>query len=61
MLTVYNCIVHAHDPRLVALAAVICLLASFAGISLLHHVCSFKGHMRAVWLCISATSTGFGI
>jgi diguanylate cyclase (GGDEF)-like protein/PAS domain S-box-containing protein len=61
MLTVYNCIVHAHDLRLVGLAAVICLLASFTGVSLLHHVRDSRGQMRNLWLCVSATSTGFGI
>jgi diguanylate cyclase len=61
MLTVYNCIVHAHDLRLVGLAAVICLLASFTAINLLHHVRDSKGQLRMVWLCVSATSTGFGI
>jgi diguanylate cyclase (GGDEF)-like protein/PAS domain S-box-containing protein len=61
MLTVYNCIVHAHDLRLVGLAAVICLLASFTAISLLHHVRGSQGHMRMLWLAVSATSTGFGI
>ena len=61
MLTVYNCIVHAHDLRLVGLAAVICLFASFTAVSLLHHVRSSQGHMRTVWLAVSATSTGFGI
>jgi diguanylate cyclase len=59
--TVYNCLVHEHDLRLVALAAVICALASFTGISLLHHVRRSSGHMRLVWLGVSATSTGFGI
>ena len=38
MLTVYDCIANAHDLRLVGLAAVICALASFTAISLLHHV-----------------------
>lgn len=38
MLTVYNCIAHAHDLRLVGLAALICLLASFTAINLLHHM-----------------------
>jgi diguanylate cyclase len=61
MLTVYNCVVHAHDLRLVGLAAVICLLASFTAINLLNHVRSSTGHMRVVWLCVSATATGFGI
>ena len=61
MLTVYDCIVNAHDLRLVGLAAVICALASFTAISLLHHVRRSAGHMRLVWLFVSATSTGFGI
>ena len=61
MLTVYNCIAHAHDLRLVGLAAVICTLASFTAINLLHHVRRSQGQMHLVWLCVSATSTGFGI
>jgi diguanylate cyclase (GGDEF)-like protein/PAS domain S-box-containing protein len=61
MLTVYDCIANAHDLRLVGLAAVICALASFTAISLLHHVHGSAGHMRAIWLAVSATSTGFGI
>src|SRR5579862_4944369 len=61
MLTVYDCIVTAHDLRLVGLAAIICALASFTAISLLHHVCRSSGPMRAMWLAVSAMSTGFGI
>ena len=61
MLTVYDCIMTAHDLRLVGLAAVICALASFTAISLLHHVRSSTGQMRLIWLAVSATSTGFGI
>src|SRR5437879_495801 len=61
MLTIYNCIVNAHDLRLVGLAAVICTLASFAALSLLHHVLRSAGHLRLTWLAVSATSTGFGI
>jgi diguanylate cyclase (GGDEF)-like protein/PAS domain S-box-containing protein len=61
MLTVYNCIMTAHDLRLVALAAVICALASFTAISLLHHVRRSTGNLRLIWLAVSATSTGFGI
>ncbi len=61
MLTVYDCIVTAHDLRFVGLAAVICALASFTAISLLHHVRRSAGRMRFVWLVVSAMSTGFGI
>ncbi len=61
MFTVYNCIANAHDPRLVSLAAVICLLASFTAITLLHHVDKSAGRMRQIWLAVSAVATGFGI
>src|SRR5215472_3217237 len=61
MLTVYNCIMTAHDLRLVGLAAVICMLASFAAISLLHHVRRSTRVPQLVWLAVSAASTGFGI
>src|SRR6202795_2092915 len=61
MYAVLNCIVAQHDLRLVGLAAVICALASFTAISLLHHVRGSSGHMRRIWLAVSATSTGFGI
>src|SRR6202163_372797 len=61
MLIVYNCIVKQHDLRLVGLAAIICALASFTAISLLHHVRKSTGQMRTIWLAVSATSSGFGI
>jgi diguanylate cyclase len=61
MLKIYSCIAYAHDLRLVALAAVICALASFTAINLLHHARKSSGQMRRVWLAVSAISTGFGI
>jgi NO-binding membrane sensor protein with MHYT domain len=61
MLTVYNCITSEHDLRLVFLAAVICSMASFAGITLLSHACGSSGHTRNAWLSVSTVSTGFGI
>jgi diguanylate cyclase len=61
MFKIYNCIAYAHDLRLVGLAAVICILASFAAITLLHHARKSRGHMGRVWLAVSAISTGFGI
>jgi NO-binding membrane sensor protein with MHYT domain len=61
MLKVYNCVVSDHDLRLVFLAAVICSLASFAGITLLAHARESSGPTRKLWLSISTISTGFGI
>src|SRR6202163_1893124 len=61
MLKIYSCIAYAHDLKLVALAALICVLASFAAINLLHHARKSSGHIRGMWLAVSAISTGFGI
>ncbi|MBO0733095.1 MAG: EAL domain-containing protein [Methylocapsa sp.] len=61
MLAVYNCVANAHDLRLVLLAAAICALASYAAISLLHHMRRSNGRMRYIWLAVSAISTGGGI
>jgi diguanylate cyclase (GGDEF)-like protein/PAS domain S-box-containing protein len=61
MLKIYSCIAYAHDLRLVALAAAICVLASFAAINLLHHARKSSGYMQGLWLAVSAVSTGFGI
>src|SRR3981189_742982 len=61
MLKIYSCIAYAHDLKLVALAAAICVLASFAAINLLHHARKSSGYMQGLWLAVSAISTGFGI
>jgi diguanylate cyclase (GGDEF)-like protein/PAS domain S-box-containing protein len=61
MLTIYNCVATAHDLRLVALAALICTLASLTAINLLRHARGTTGRMRHLWLAIAALSTGFGI
>jgi diguanylate cyclase (GGDEF)-like protein len=61
MFAVYDCIANAHDLRLVGLAAVICALASFTAITLLHHVGKSAGRMRHLWFAVSAVATGFGI
>jgi diguanylate cyclase (GGDEF)-like protein/PAS domain S-box-containing protein len=61
MFKIYNCIAVAHDLRLVALAAVVCTLASIAAINLLRHARGSTGRMRNIWLAVSAVSTGFGI
>src|SRR5260370_328375 len=61
MLKVYNCVMSEHDLRLVALAAVICALASFTAINLLTHASKSNGYMRSVWICIAAIASGFGI
>ncbi|WP_246776541.1 MHYT domain-containing protein [Microvirga sp. VF16] len=61
MLTVYDCIIATHDLRLVALAALVCALASLTGVNLLHHVRRSDRNSRIAWLGIAAASTGVGI
>ncbi len=61
MFKIYACIAYAHDLKLVGLAALVCVLASFAAINLLRHASKASGQMRSVWLAVSAISTGFGI
>jgi diguanylate cyclase (GGDEF)-like protein/PAS domain S-box-containing protein len=61
MFKIYTCIAYAHDLRLVGLAALVCVLASFAAINLLRHAQKSSGQARGMWLAVSAISTGFGI
>jgi diguanylate cyclase len=61
MFVVYNCLATKHDLRLVSLAVIICLLASFTAVSLMRHVRKSAGRSRGGWLVISAVATGFGI
>jgi len=61
MFTVYDCLVREHDLKLVLLAVVICAIASFAAIHLLHHVGNSQGTLRKVWLGVASIATGFGI
>jgi diguanylate cyclase (GGDEF)-like protein len=61
VLRVYTCIVQEHDLRLVVLAAIVCALASFTAINLLHHVRRSTGQMRRIWLGVAATASGSGI
>ncbi|MGV3490191.1 MAG: bifunctional diguanylate cyclase/phosphodiesterase [Devosia sp.] len=61
MQTVIETFLFRHDLRLVALAAVVCALSAFAGITLLTHARRTAGPMQKVWLAVAAISVGFGI
>ncbi len=51
----------AHEPRLILLAASICLISSYACIGLLRHAQRSKDHMRNIWTGVAALAVGFGI
>jgi signal transduction histidine kinase len=60
MVRVYDCLTRDHDLRLVLLAAVICLFASFTAISL-HTRASAASRGRLWWLCGVGAAAGSGI
>ena len=61
MLRVLACITQDHDWRLVILAGVICLFASFAALSLLARAATTQGRARLIWLGATAAVTGSGV
>ncbi|MCJ2138141.1 EAL domain-containing protein [Methylobacterium sp. J-026] len=61
MLTVVGCFVGEHNLWLVALAALVCTLASVAAIELLTHAVRAGGRSRYTWLAVAAVAGGSGI
>ena len=50
-----------HDLPFVLLAALVCLIAAYACIGLMHHARQAQGRMRYVWNGVSALAVGLGI
>ena len=50
-----------HDWRFVGLAAVVCLVAAYACMSLLRHARQSDGRFRLVWVWVAAVAVGLGI
>jgi diguanylate cyclase (GGDEF)-like protein len=61
MFQVLTCLAIEHDRRLVALAFVMCVLASGVTISLFHRAQATDGRARSVWLSLGAAAGGCGI
>ena len=61
MQTVLSTLFYDHDLRLVALAAVVCALSAFAGMTLLAHARRSEGGVQLAWIGVAAVSVGFGI
>ncbi|WP_267353435.1 MULTISPECIES: EAL domain-containing protein [unclassified Methylobacterium] len=61
MLTVIGCFVGEHNLWLVALAALVCALASATAIGLLAHAGRAGGRGRYTWLAVAAAAGGSGI
>ena len=61
MLRVYACITQQHDLRLVALAGLICLLASYTAFSLAGRAVEAPRRSRAAWIMTAGLATGSGV
>jgi diguanylate cyclase (GGDEF)-like protein/PAS domain S-box-containing protein len=61
MFRVMTCLTDEHDLRLVALAGLVCFLASCSAVSLLHRAVSAQGRSRVIWIATAGTATGCGI
>ena len=61
MLTVIGCIVGEHNLWLVALAALVCTLASVTAMELLTHAGRAGRRSRYTWLAVAAAAGGSGI
>lgn len=61
MLDVLTTLFFEHDLLLVALAALVCVLASFAATTLLVHARKANGRLRRIWLSVAAVAIGSGI
>ena len=61
MYRVLTCLNTEHDWRLVALAAAICFLASFAAMNLFARARATQGRARLVWIVTAGAATGGGI
>lgn len=59
--TVLTTLFYKHDLLLVGLAAVVCALSAFAGVSLLLHARRSAGRMQKIWIGVAAVAVGFGI
>ena len=61
MFRVFNCLSGQHDWQLVALAGLICFLASLGAVSLFHRARAAAGRTRVLWTLTAGAATGCGI
>jgi methyl-accepting chemotaxis protein len=61
MFRIFTCLALEHDWRLVVVAGLICFLASFATVSLVHRALATHGRTRVGWLATTGAAAGCGI
>ncbi|WP_169196179.1 EAL domain-containing protein [Devosia sp. MC1541] len=52
---------HQHEPGLIVLAAVVCLISAYTCMGLLRHAKRAADKKRPIWIAIAALTVGFGI
>jgi NO-binding membrane sensor protein with MHYT domain len=52
MFQVFTCLTVEHDLRLVAVAGLVCFLASLTAVDLFHRAQHTRGRVRALWIVI---------
>ena len=61
MLKILGCVTVDHDLRLVVLAGLVCLFASFTAIELLSRARQTSGRTRALWVIATGVVAGCGV
>lgn len=61
MFQVFTCLTTEHDLRLVAMAGLVCVLASFTGITLFKRAQGKVGGARVKWIIGAGAATGCGV
>jgi diguanylate cyclase (GGDEF)-like protein len=61
MFRVLTCLAVEHDWRLVALADLVCLVASIVAISIFHRAIASRTQARLIWIAIAGGAIGYGI
>jgi NO-binding membrane sensor protein with MHYT domain/uncharacterized protein YoxC len=61
MFQIYNCLTTQHDWRLVIIAGLVCLLASFVAVILLYRAFVAGGSARVMWIAVAGAAFGCGI
>jgi NO-binding membrane sensor protein with MHYT domain len=61
MFRILSCVGGHHDIRLVALAAIVCLVTSFVAVNLFRRACVTKNRARAAWIATAGIVSGCGI
>ena len=58
LLVVVECLRHAHDGRLIAIAGIVCAIGIYASFAIAQHATRATGALRARWGLVSVIASG---